>query len=77
MMVLREAAAFKGPSLVVAYCPCISHAIADGMKSQEVQQKLAVETGVWPLFRYDPSKEVKFVMDSKVTRKVEEFTKNE
>ncbi|CAL6045241.1 Pyruvate-flavodoxin_oxidoreductase 2 [Hexamita inflata] len=73
---LREAADFNGPSMVVAYCPCISHVLSGGMKNQESQQKLAVESGLWPLFRYDP-REQKLTVDSKKTRKVEEFTANE
>ena len=49
---LLEADAYPGPSLVVAYCPCIAHGydLAHGAE----QQKFAVETGYWPLFRYDP-----------------------
>ncbi|CAL6097446.1 Pyruvate-flavodoxin_oxidoreductase 2 [Hexamita inflata] len=75
---LREAAEFNGPSMVIAYCPCISHTINGGLKNSEPQQKLAVESGLWPLFRYDPRRtEKKLQMDSKVTKKVEEFTCNE
>ncbi len=49
---LREAESFNGPSLVIAYAPCISHGI--NMLIGPEQQKLAVETGHWPLYRYDP-----------------------
>ena len=49
---IREAEAYDGPSLVIAYAHCIAHGIdmAKGMQ----QQKLAVESGHWPLYRYDP-----------------------
>lgn len=72
---LREAAAFNGPSIVTCYCPCISHTISGGLKNSEKQQKLAVETGVWPLFRYSPETGLK--LDSKVTKEVTEFTQTE
>jgi pyruvate-ferredoxin/flavodoxin oxidoreductase len=47
-----EAESYQGPSLIIAYSHCIAHGydMADGVK----QQKLAVETGVWPLYRFDP-----------------------
>ncbi|RMH20056.1 MAG: pyruvate:ferredoxin (flavodoxin) oxidoreductase, partial [Acidobacteria bacterium] len=49
---LREAEAYPGPSLVIAYCPCIAHGydLADGAR----QQQQAVACGVWPLYRFDP-----------------------
>ena len=49
---LREAESYPGPSLVIAFAHCISHgySLTDGIE----HQKLAVETGYWPLFRYDP-----------------------
>lgn len=52
--VMREAEAYDGPSLVLAYGPCVAHGIdlAHGPK----RQKNAVESGYWPLYRYDPSK---------------------
>jgi len=51
---LTEAEAYPGPSLVIAYSPCISHGLRDGMGSSHLQAKLAVECGYWPTFRYDP-----------------------
>ena len=53
MRVLREAEAHKGPSLVIAYSPCIAHGY--DLVFGGDQQKRAVQSGVWPLFRYDPS----------------------
>jgi pyruvate-ferredoxin/flavodoxin oxidoreductase len=49
---LAEADAYPGPSLVIAYSHCIAHGIE--MKNGMEQQKLAVDTGYWPLYRYDP-----------------------
>lgn len=50
-----EAEAHRGVSLVIAYSPCIAHGI--DMKNQLSHQKLATDTGYWPLYRYDPSRE--------------------
>jgi len=47
-----EAEAYEGPSLIIAYSPCIAHGI-DMTKGLD-QQKLAVQSGIWPLLRYDP-----------------------
>jgi pyruvate-ferredoxin/flavodoxin oxidoreductase len=52
---LAEAEAHQGVSLVIAYSPCIAHGI--DMKNQLGHQKLATETGYWPLYRYDPARE--------------------
>jgi len=51
-----EAAAHPGPSLIIAYSPCIAHGI--DMSNMAGQQKLAVDSGYWPLYRYDPSREM-------------------
>ena len=51
---LTEAEKHDGPSLVIAYAPCITHGIKSGMKTSISEEKLAVESGYWPLFRYDP-----------------------
>ncbi len=51
----HEAAAHQGPSLIIAYSPCIAHGI--DMTKQMDHQKLAADTGYWPLFRYDPARE--------------------
>ncbi len=75
---LQEAAAFDGPSIVFCYAPCINHGI-NMMKSQ-VEEKLAVEVGYWPLFRYNPSLEEgkRFSWDTKApTGDYQEFIKSE
>jgi len=49
-----EAEAHAGPSLIIAYCPCIAHGV--DLKNNHRQQQLAVDSGHWPLFRYDPKR---------------------
>ena len=51
----KEAAEHKGPSIVFAYSPCIEHGIAGGLTNTAKQQKLVVNSGYWPLYRYNPS----------------------
>ena len=49
-----EAEAYPGPSLLICYSPCINHGMVAGMGKTMTEMKLAVDTGYWPLFRYDP-----------------------
>jgi len=51
---LKEAESYPGPSLIIAYSPCINHGIKAGMGKTQNEEKLAVESGYWPLYRYDP-----------------------
>jgi pyruvate-ferredoxin/flavodoxin oxidoreductase len=51
---LKEAESYTGPSLIIAYSPCINHGIRKGMGKTQEEEKLAVEAGYWPLYRYDP-----------------------
>ena len=53
--VISEAAAFPGPSLIIAYATCISHGIRSGMGSSQQEEKKAVEAGYFHLFRFNPS----------------------
>ena len=66
---LREAEAYPGPSLVIAYSPCINHGLREGMDKSQEQQKKAVDAGYWHLYRFNPllEKEGKnpFELDSK------------
>jgi pyruvate-ferredoxin/flavodoxin oxidoreductase len=66
---LQEAEQFKGPSLVIAYAPCISHGLTKGMGCAQLESKNAVEAGYWHLYRYNPmlKEEGKnpFILDSK------------
>ena len=64
-----EAESYPGPSLIVAYAPCISHGIQGGMTKAKNAEKAVVEAGYWHLFRYDPRLEYEgknpFQLDSK------------
>jgi len=51
---LKEAESYPGPSLIIAYSPCITHGLKAGMGKSQEEEKLAVESGYWPLYRYDP-----------------------
>ncbi len=66
---ITEAESYPGPSLIIAYAPCISHGIRAGMGSSQHEEAKAVETGYWHLFRFDPSLREKgenpFILDSK------------
>lgn len=66
---IREAESYNGPSIVIAYSPCISHGLRKGMGHAQSEQKAAVESGYWHLWRYDPRLEEQglnpFQLDSK------------
>ena len=66
---LKEAEAYDGPSLIIAYSPCINHGLRNGMGKTQEEGKLAVECGYWHLYRYNPTLEAEgknpFVLDSK------------
>lgn len=66
---VREAEAHPGPSLIIAYSPCINHGLRRGMAKAQDEEKLIVEAGVWPLYRYNPALELEgknpFTLDSK------------
>ena len=77
---IMEAEAYEGPSLIIAYSQCIAHGInmAKGME----QQRLAVESGHWPLYRYDPrlkaAEKNPFQLDSRTPRvPLREYAYNE
>ena len=79
---LKEAEAHKGPSLIIAYAPCINHGLSNGMGKVQNEQKLAVECGYWPLWRYIPENKEQgknpFVLDSKEPNgKLREFMMGE
>jgi pyruvate-ferredoxin/flavodoxin oxidoreductase len=54
MKALKEAESYPGPSLIIAYAPCINHGIKKGMGKTQEEAKMAVKSGYWPLYRYDP-----------------------
>ncbi|MBP3521814.1 MAG: pyruvate:ferredoxin (flavodoxin) oxidoreductase, partial [Oscillospiraceae bacterium] len=79
---IREAEAYKGPSLIIGYSPCEMHSIKGGMANSQVEMKRAVECGYWNLFRFNPDlkKEGKspFILDSKEPKDgYQEFLMNE
>lgn len=51
---LTEAESYPGPSIVIAYCPCINHGIRAGMSHTILEEREAVRCGYWPIYRYDP-----------------------
>ncbi|MDY3979355.1 MAG: pyruvate:ferredoxin (flavodoxin) oxidoreductase [Tidjanibacter sp.] len=69
LTVLREAEAYQGPSLVIAYAPCINHGIKGGMTRTPSVGKEAIECGYWHLWHYNPDLEAEgknpFILDSK------------
>ena len=79
---ITEAESYHGPSLVIAYAPCINHGIKGGMSIAQTEIKRAVESGYWHLYRFDPRRTAEgknpFQLDSKApTASYEEFIKNE
>jgi pyruvate-ferredoxin/flavodoxin oxidoreductase len=69
MKALQEAEAYDGPSIIIAYAPCINHGIKQGMGKTQEQTKRAVEAGYWHLWRYNPTLKEEgknpFILDSK------------
>ena len=69
MRALKEAEAYPGPSIIIAYSPCINHGLRAGMGASQNEIKLAVECGYWHLYRYNPLLEEEgknpFILDSK------------
>ena len=55
MNAIKEAEAYDGPSLIIAYSPCINHGLKAGMGLSQKEEKLAVECGYWQLYRYNPT----------------------
>ncbi|TAJ12480.1 pyruvate:ferredoxin (flavodoxin) oxidoreductase [Marinilabiliaceae bacterium JC017] len=80
---LKEAEAYPGPSLIIAYAPCINHGLRKGMGKTQQEGKSAVECGYWHLYRYNPLMEEEgknpFVLDSKEPdwSKFQDFLKGE
>ena len=63
---IAEAEAYPGPSLIIAYAPCINHGIKKGMSKAQTEEQLAVECGYWNNFRFNPAADgAKFTLDSK------------
>ena len=80
---IREAEAYDGPSLIIAYAPCINHGLRKGMGKSQQEEKDAVTCGYWHLWRYNPALEAEgknpFTLDSKEPQweKFQDFLKGE
>jgi pyruvate-ferredoxin/flavodoxin oxidoreductase len=80
---IKEAEAFPGPSLIIAYAPCINHGLREGMGKTQEQMENAVKSGYWQLYRYNPMLEAEgknpFTLDSKEPdwAKFQEFLNSE
>ncbi|MBR5468563.1 MAG: pyruvate:ferredoxin (flavodoxin) oxidoreductase [Firmicutes bacterium] len=75
---LHEAEQHKGPSVIVAYTPCVTHGIKAGMSNVQNEMKRAVDSGYWTLYRYNPNAEKPLTVDSKKpTMDYEEFLDGE
>ena len=81
---IKEAEAYDGPSLIIAYAPCINHGLKAGMGHSQAEEKRAVECGYWHLYRYNPALEAAgknpFTLDSKPEpdwSKFQDFLKGE
>jgi len=79
---IAEAEAYPGPSLIIAYAPCINHGIKGGMKIAQTEEKKAVQAGYWHLYRYNPALKAEgknpFTLDSKApTADYKEFLMGE
>ncbi|MBO7118456.1 MAG: pyruvate:ferredoxin (flavodoxin) oxidoreductase, partial [Bacteroidales bacterium] len=83
MNAIKEAEAYDGPSLIIAYAPCINHGLKAGMGLSQKEEKLAVDCGYWHLYRYNPTLEEQgknpFTLDSKEPdwTKFQDFLKGE
>jgi pyruvate-ferredoxin/flavodoxin oxidoreductase len=79
---IAEAEAYNGPSIIIAYAPCIAHGIKQGLGFSQIEEKKAVDSGYWMLYRYNPTLAIEgknpLTIDSKEpTIEYEEFLKNE
>jgi len=80
---IREAEAYPGPSLIIAYAPCINHGLKAGMGKAQAEEAKAVECGYWHLWRFNPALEEEgknpFILDSKEPdySKFQDFLKGE
>ena len=76
---IQEAESYNGPSIIIGYAPCISHGIRKGMGYTIEEEKLAVQSGYWNLFRYDPRRaeagENPLILDLKEFVKIQRIKK--
>ena len=72
-----EADAYPGPSIVIAYCPCINHGIRAGMGNSIVEERKAVKSGYWPLYRYDPRRKAQGLQPLQLDSSAPDFINGE
>jgi pyruvate-ferredoxin/flavodoxin oxidoreductase len=82
LQAIMEAEAYPGPSLIIAYSPCVSHGIRGGMRESQAEAKRAVDAGYWTLYRYNPQLKTAgqnpFVLDSEdPTASFQDFIRSE
>ncbi len=78
LQAVREAEAYRGPSIILAYAPCIAHGIKGDMRMSQAEAKRAVEAGYWPLYRYNPAAEKPFMWETKeATASYQDFIRSE
>ena len=78
LQAIREAEAWNGPSIIIAYAPCIAHGIKGDMRKSQAEAKRAVEAGYWPLYRYNPASDKPFTWETKeATASFQDFIRSE
>ncbi|MGE4300903.1 MAG: thiamine pyrophosphate-dependent enzyme, partial [Victivallaceae bacterium] len=78
LQAIRAAEAYNGPSVIIAYSPCIAHGIKGDMRMSQVEAKRAYEAGYWPLYQYNPIDETPFKWQTKeATASFQDFIRSE
>ncbi len=72
---MKEAEAYPGPSIIIAYSPCIAHGLRNGMNRSQHEEKLAVEAGYWMMYRYNPLLELEGKNPLQLDSKAPDFEK--
>ena len=73
--VIKEAEQYNGPSLIIGYSPCINHGIKKGMSQTMKEEELAVKSGYWKLFSYNPQKD--YERKTEIIKKLDEDNFND
>ena len=74
---IAEAEAYPGPSLIIAYAPCINHGIKKGMAKAQTEEELAVKCGYWHNFRFNPAADKKFIWIPRLRQRATRFLDGE
>lgn len=73
---IAEAEAYPGPSLIIAYAPCINHGLKAGMGASQREAKKAVESGYWGMYRYNPARRSKSSFSTRIPRNQQLTSRN-